>query len=97
EGRCARAGVLSQRRATGRPVRHRTGDRPLDGERHVRRRRPSNRVHRIAQGIAHSVFPRSRGGPAYGSLEGSIMKFAILAVLAVLSIALAQENPPPPI
>ena len=50
--------------ATGR------GNRAVDGQRDVRRARFANDLHRLAQGEAHSVFPRTRPRPAHGALEG---------------------------
>ena len=48
--------------ATGRP-----GNRTLDGQCTVRRTRPADRLYRIAQGEAYTVFPGSRPRPSDGA------------------------------
>ena len=54
-----------------RAVRDRPGRGALDGERHVRRSRSADCVHRLAAGKPHSVFPCARPGAADGALEES--------------------------
>ena len=64
----AGAGDRRESRHPRRAVRHRPGRRAVDGQRHVRRQRSADGLHRLAEGGSHPVLPRAGAGPADGAL-----------------------------